>query len=306
MSYRGRRERLACLADWRFNASLDHGSVNTLFRESATVAYDTVYYYEQLVDHDDPSKGTFRQRYWHSAEFYEEGKVDASGTVPCVYFAQNAVLPQDSGDCIYPVKVPWILISGSYPGENIPKNRSSDVGAVITYIDVVFFVNTAVSERGSVSEELAYYRFGCLLLCTWRKEWRIGTENRWGIDHALPAWDKCMFSESSCQPPTPAAAVAPLELEPTIPSWVLPDFCSEIKLTDIIKMDRLSGEAVLFHGPTLLKQSCVVEFPDAFPTIPLPNSESINTFYGVWSIGNKGLFFANGKCDPWGKAAVLL
>ncbi len=34
------------------------------------------------------------------------GEVDASGTVPQVYFTHNAVLLQDSGDCI-----------GSYSGE---------------------------------------------------------------------------------------------------------------------------------------------------------------------------------------------
>ncbi|KAL0063139.1 hypothetical protein AAF712_009929 [Marasmius tenuissimus] len=33
--------------------------------------YNTVYYFDQLVDHNDPSLGTFKQRYWHTAEFYE-------------------------------------------------------------------------------------------------------------------------------------------------------------------------------------------------------------------------------------------
>ncbi|KAJ8081304.1 hypothetical protein PM082_007139 [Marasmius tenuissimus] len=35
--------------------------------------YDTVYHFDQLIDHDDPSLGTFKQRYWHTAEFYEPG-----------------------------------------------------------------------------------------------------------------------------------------------------------------------------------------------------------------------------------------
>ncbi|KIY73984.1 peptidase S28 [Cylindrobasidium torrendii FP15055 ss-10] len=35
--------------------------------------YNTTYYFEQLVDHNDPSKGTFSQRYWHTWEFYEAG-----------------------------------------------------------------------------------------------------------------------------------------------------------------------------------------------------------------------------------------
>ncbi|KAG6861573.1 hypothetical protein C0995_014869 [Termitomyces sp. Mi166 len=35
--------------------------------------YDTVYYFDQLVDHNNPSLGTFKQRYWHTYEFYEPG-----------------------------------------------------------------------------------------------------------------------------------------------------------------------------------------------------------------------------------------
>ncbi len=38
--------------------------------------YDTVYYFDQLIDHNDPSLGTFQQRYWH---FYEPGK----WCIPC-------------------------------------------------------------------------------------------------------------------------------------------------------------------------------------------------------------------------------
>ncbi|KAH9856842.1 peptidase S28 [Lenzites betulinus] len=35
--------------------------------------YDYSYVFQQLVDHNDPSLGTFRQRYWHTYEFYEPG-----------------------------------------------------------------------------------------------------------------------------------------------------------------------------------------------------------------------------------------
>ena len=36
--------------------------------------YSTVYYFDQLIDHTNPSLGTFKQRYWHTYEFYEPGK----------------------------------------------------------------------------------------------------------------------------------------------------------------------------------------------------------------------------------------
>ncbi|EGN95063.1 hypothetical protein SERLA73DRAFT_187354 [Serpula lacrymans var. lacrymans S7.3] len=34
---------------------------------------DTVYYFDQLIDHNNPGLGTFQQRYWTTWEFYEAG-----------------------------------------------------------------------------------------------------------------------------------------------------------------------------------------------------------------------------------------
>ncbi|KDQ14566.1 hypothetical protein BOTBODRAFT_345995 [Botryobasidium botryosum FD-172 SS1] len=36
-------------------------------------AYDTIYTFDQLIDHDNPDLGTFKQRYYFSYEYYEEG-----------------------------------------------------------------------------------------------------------------------------------------------------------------------------------------------------------------------------------------
>ncbi|CAL1700044.1 unnamed protein product [Somion occarium] len=35
--------------------------------------YNTTYYFDQLIDHNNPSLGTFKQRFWHTWEFYEPG-----------------------------------------------------------------------------------------------------------------------------------------------------------------------------------------------------------------------------------------
>ena len=35
--------------------------------------YNTTYYFDQLIDHNDPSKGTFKVRYWTTWEFYKPG-----------------------------------------------------------------------------------------------------------------------------------------------------------------------------------------------------------------------------------------
>ncbi|KIK60910.1 hypothetical protein GYMLUDRAFT_73702 [Collybiopsis luxurians FD-317 M1] len=37
--------------------------------------YDTVYFFDQLIDHTNPSLGTFKQRYWHTYEWYETGPI---------------------------------------------------------------------------------------------------------------------------------------------------------------------------------------------------------------------------------------
>ncbi|KAJ7724875.1 serine carboxypeptidase S28-domain-containing protein [Mycena metata] len=35
--------------------------------------YNQTFFFQQLIDHNNPSLGTFTQRYWHTYEFYEEG-----------------------------------------------------------------------------------------------------------------------------------------------------------------------------------------------------------------------------------------
>ncbi|KAG6833978.1 hypothetical protein H0H93_012826, partial [Arthromyces matolae] len=35
--------------------------------------YNTTYEFDQLIDHNNPSLGTFKQRFWHTWEFYEPG-----------------------------------------------------------------------------------------------------------------------------------------------------------------------------------------------------------------------------------------
>lgn len=53
---------------------VDMGAMDYSMPSFVTVApYDTVYYFDQPIDHDGPSKGTFKQRHWHRAEFYNEG-----------------------------------------------------------------------------------------------------------------------------------------------------------------------------------------------------------------------------------------
>ena len=50
------------------SVSVFHQSSNELLD-----SYKTTYYFDQLIDHNNPSLGTFKQRYYHTAQFYEKG-----------------------------------------------------------------------------------------------------------------------------------------------------------------------------------------------------------------------------------------
>ncbi|KNZ77238.1 Putative serine protease K12H4.7 [Termitomyces sp. J132] len=51
---------------------LDNPSAPVVSRSGIVLPpYNTVYYFDQLIDHNNPSMGTFKQRYWHTYEFYE-------------------------------------------------------------------------------------------------------------------------------------------------------------------------------------------------------------------------------------------
>jgi hypothetical protein len=56
--------------------------------------YSTTYYFDQLIDHNNPSLGTFKQRYWHTYEFYEPGACKNPYTMPDLVFVDLRFLFQ--------------------------------------------------------------------------------------------------------------------------------------------------------------------------------------------------------------------
>ncbi|KAG2127940.1 serine carboxypeptidase S28-domain-containing protein [Suillus bovinus] len=96
----------------------------------------TVYYFDELIDHNNPGLGTFKQRYWMDVEFYESEHRFFGYSNPydnltsqslalltvqqaiddLVYFATTADLPMPGGDAVKPSQAPWILVGGSYSG----------------------------------------------------------------------------------------------------------------------------------------------------------------------------------------------
>lgn len=57
----------------KVSASQPSSTVKALATNSSIPPYDTWYYFNQLVDHNNPSAGTFVQRYYHTWEYYELG-----------------------------------------------------------------------------------------------------------------------------------------------------------------------------------------------------------------------------------------
>ena len=51
----------------------DHVVTQALTGE-ALPPLNTTYEFDQLIDHSNPSLGTFKQRFWHTWEWYEAGK----------------------------------------------------------------------------------------------------------------------------------------------------------------------------------------------------------------------------------------
>ncbi|KAI1110885.1 serine carboxypeptidase S28 [Nemania sp. NC0429] len=79
--------------------------------------------FDQLLDHSDPSKGTFKQRYWWNAEFFEEGgpvflfNPGEMSAGAATGYMENYTLP---GYYAQQFKGAVILLEHRYWGESIP------------------------------------------------------------------------------------------------------------------------------------------------------------------------------------------
>ena len=55
-----------------------HARVFHVRTAEALPPLNTTYYFDQLIDHENPSLGTFKQRYWTTWNFYEPGRILAT------------------------------------------------------------------------------------------------------------------------------------------------------------------------------------------------------------------------------------
>ncbi|KAG1833222.1 peptidase S28 [Suillus subalutaceus] len=111
----------------------------------------TVYYFDQLIDHNNPGLGTFQQRYWMNREFYKPGgpiilmtpgELNADGLEVLItnYSINGRIAQQQNGAAI--------LIEHRFFGDSNPyDNLTSQSLALLTIQqaidDLVYFATTA-------------------------------------------------------------------------------------------------------------------------------------------------------------------
>ncbi|KAG7441696.1 peptidase S28 [Guyanagaster necrorhizus] len=127
-------------------------AANARLRARDLPPYDTIYYFDQLIDHDDPSMGTFQQRYWHSAEFYEAGgpiilmnagEVDASSYYGYVTNSTiNGVVAQQFGGAAIVLEHRYFGESNPFPNLDVDSLEYLTIAQTIE--DHVYFAQNVV------------------------------------------------------------------------------------------------------------------------------------------------------------------
>ncbi|KAG6910123.1 hypothetical protein DXG01_012882 [Tephrocybe rancida] len=97
--------------------------------------YDTTYYFDQLIDHKNPSLGTFKQRYWHTYEFYEPGY---SGYL--TNRTINGLIAQQQNASTVVIEHRFYGFSNPYPDLSVKSLRLHTLEQAVE--DLAYFANT--------------------------------------------------------------------------------------------------------------------------------------------------------------------
>ncbi|KDQ64462.1 hypothetical protein JAAARDRAFT_118335 [Jaapia argillacea MUCL 33604] len=113
--------------------------------------YNTTYYFEQLIDHTNPSLGTFTQRYWFTYEFYEPGgpillmtpgETDADGYYG--YLTNGSIMgqiAQQNNGAVALIEHRFYGYSNPYPDLSVQSLRVHTIEQAIN--DLVYFTQNA-------------------------------------------------------------------------------------------------------------------------------------------------------------------
>ncbi|KAI0938023.1 hypothetical protein AcV7_003333 [Taiwanofungus camphoratus] len=299
-----------------------------------------------------------------------------------VYFVNNVQLPMPGGDHVTPAEAPWVLVGGSYSGaltswtmvnqpgvfyaayassavveaitdywgyfepirQYMPQNCSSDVEAVITYIDATFMsgnteqiqsiftlFNMSLSHlddwAGALRNNLwvwqdlqpdsgpgqLFFQF-CDALEV--KDGVSAGPQGWGLEHALQAWGSYWantFYAETC---------GDMDAEDCLGTYdTSQSYWTDISVNNagrswewfICNYVGFLQDGAPITNPTIVsrliqpiydERQCTYFFPEQFSKPIPPNVDATNKEYDGWFVNIPRLFFANGKRDPWREATV--
>ncbi|KAF8914245.1 serine carboxypeptidase S28-domain-containing protein [Gymnopilus junonius] len=112
--------------------------------------YNTTYFFDQLIDHNNPSLGTFKQRFWHTYEFYEAagpivlftpGEVNANGySGYLTNRTVNGMIAQQQNGSTIVLEHRFYGLSNPYPNLNVSSLKLHTIQQAID--DLVYFAQT--------------------------------------------------------------------------------------------------------------------------------------------------------------------
>ncbi|KAK0437338.1 hypothetical protein EV421DRAFT_1907366 [Armillaria borealis] len=268
---------------------MDMGDLYAFFRESADMA--PLYYFDQLIDHDVPSKETFKQRYWRNTELSgpimqaksmrptgqsmeSSHKGSAARQYGASYRGSCLLRPErrDNGDSVGPDNVPWILLPRWF-------SQLDDCQHPDMFLDRV----DVVSSRSSRARLLAILRTAC--------QGTVPPTSKPSSSLALMVKIQSIFGFNSSN-----LALAEAQLQPATGSGAaFYRFCDALEVKDGVSASvngwgvdhalsawaRWSNPDTPLERPSRISflalveggivsrfnsdlQACVVEFPDAF------------------------------------------
>ncbi|TFY82702.1 hypothetical protein EWM64_g1303 [Hericium alpestre] len=271
---------------------------------------NTTYYFDQPIDHNDLSLGTFKQRYWMDWEYYElggpilmftPGENNAGGysgylTNISIF---GMIAQQEKGATLL-IEHRFFGLSNPYPDLTSKSLKYLTVQHALD--DFAHFAQNAklpMPGGDSVTPDKApwillggsysgpgaqFYRFCDALEVD---NGKIAPAGGFGLEHAIAKWG-AYFRNTYLQLLCGNQGAE----------------CNEFGgFQDGAPTDSLTIASRLIQ-PGYDERQCVMMFPEAFSTPPLPNVQKLNEAYDGWNVQAGRIFFANGKRDPWRDATV--
>ncbi|VDC02130.1 unnamed protein product [Peniophora sp. CBMAI 1063] len=299
-----------------------------------------------------------------------------------VYFAQTVTLPFTGGDAVKPDQAPWVIVGGSYSGalaayamanqpdvfwagwsssgvvqgivnyygyfqpiqENMPKNCSADVAAVIAHIDSIADDTTAfnafkaqfglsdITAASDVAAALRYNLFDYQSLQpysgTTEQQFfkfcdalevdggKVAPATGFGLNHTLSAWGSYLTNtylpsicgdddmETCLGTPPPDSEYYSNDYTPNSARAWAWMTCNEFGFFQDSPPTGQTAIVSRLVQPSADELRCQYMFPEAFSSPPVPNVQQTNSVFGGWNLNVPRLFFGAGSRDPWREATM--